>query len=173
MGGLTPGTGKTSQWGHHPGIHMSPSCLTIYCHGYSCTFLGGAVFVCLCVPDDFTADLCWCKQSEELGPAGLSGFQPQNCFPWKTCHRYRSFTSTEYKTVKMCFFKIGRYFKCWLFILPAPLPSSASNAEVREHKVSRKQTHIPSYQQINCVDNIIRCVAINMTFFFCSTQSLS
>ncbi|XP_076740035.1 period circadian protein homolog 3 isoform X2 [Maylandia zebra] len=38
----------------------------------------------------------------------------------------------------------------------APLPSSASNAEVREHKVSRKQTHIPSYQQINCVDNIIR-----------------
>lgn len=77
------------------------------------------------------------------------------------------------KQLKCVFFKIGRYFKCWLFILPAPLPSSASNAEVREHKVSRKQTHIPSYQQINCVDNIIRCVAINMTFFFCSTQSLS
>lgn len=50
--------------------------------------------------------------------------------------------------------------------MPAPLPPAASNAEVREHEASRKQTHIPSYQQINCVDNIIRCVTINMTFFF-------
>lgn len=132
MGGLTPGTGKTSQWGHHPGIHMSPSCLTIYCHGYSCTFLGGAVFVCLCVPDDFTADLCWCKQSEELGPAGLSGFQPQNCFPWKTCHRYCSFTSTEYKTVKMCFLKladilnVGCLFCQLLYPLQPPMLRSES-----------------------------------------------
>uniref|UniRef100_A0A669B4X9 Period circadian clock 3 n=1 Tax=Oreochromis niloticus TaxID=8128 RepID=A0A669B4X9_ORENI len=38
----------------------------------------------------------------------------------------------------------------------APLPPAAPNAEVREHEESRKQTHIPSYQQINCVDNIIR-----------------
>uniref|UniRef100_A0A3Q0QNK0 Period circadian clock 3 n=1 Tax=Amphilophus citrinellus TaxID=61819 RepID=A0A3Q0QNK0_AMPCI len=37
----------------------------------------------------------------------------------------------------------------------APLPPAASNAEVREEE-RRKQTHIPSYQQINCVDNIIR-----------------
>uniref|UniRef100_A0AAQ6A0L9 PAS domain-containing protein n=1 Tax=Amphiprion ocellaris TaxID=80972 RepID=A0AAQ6A0L9_AMPOC len=39
---------------------------------------------------------------------------------------------------------------------PAPLPPTASNPEVREPEESRKQTHIPSYQQINCVDNIIR-----------------
>uniref|UniRef100_A0A3P8S9W2 Period circadian clock 3 n=1 Tax=Amphiprion percula TaxID=161767 RepID=A0A3P8S9W2_AMPPE len=38
----------------------------------------------------------------------------------------------------------------------APLPPTASNPEVREPEESRKQTHIPSYQQINCVDNIIR-----------------
>lgn len=38
----------------------------------------------------------------------------------------------------------------------APLPPAASNPEVREPEQSRKQTHIPSYQQINCVDNIIR-----------------
>uniref|UniRef100_A0A665W042 Period circadian protein homolog 3-like n=1 Tax=Echeneis naucrates TaxID=173247 RepID=A0A665W042_ECHNA len=29
-------------------------------------------------------------------------------------------------------------------------------ANFRDHEESRKQTHIPSYQQINCVDNIIR-----------------
>ncbi|XP_029991204.1 period circadian protein homolog 3 isoform X4 [Sphaeramia orbicularis] len=33
---------------------------------------------------------------------------------------------------------------------------AASNPEVRDHEEGRKQTHIPSYQQINCVDNIIR-----------------
>ncbi|XP_008304447.1 period circadian protein homolog 3 isoform X2 [Stegastes partitus] len=38
----------------------------------------------------------------------------------------------------------------------APLPPVASNPEVRQPEDSRKQTHIPSYQQINCVDNIIR-----------------
>uniref|UniRef100_A0A3Q3LF82 Period circadian clock 3 n=1 Tax=Mastacembelus armatus TaxID=205130 RepID=A0A3Q3LF82_9TELE len=38
----------------------------------------------------------------------------------------------------------------------AHLPPTASNPEVRDHEESRKQTHIPSYQQINCVDNIIR-----------------
>ncbi|KAM6927815.1 period circadian protein homolog 3 [Xenentodon cancila] len=38
----------------------------------------------------------------------------------------------------------------------ACLPPSASNLETRENKESRKQTHVPSYQQINCVDNIIR-----------------
>ncbi|XP_077384806.1 period circadian protein homolog 3 [Festucalex cinctus] len=32
----------------------------------------------------------------------------------------------------------------------------ASNPEVGDPEDSRKQTHIPSYQQINCVDNIIR-----------------
>ncbi|KAM3877902.1 period circadian protein homolog 3 [Diretmus argenteus] len=36
------------------------------------------------------------------------------------------------------------------------LPPAASSTEVRDHKEGRKQTHIPSYQQINCVDNIIR-----------------
>uniref|UniRef100_A0AAQ6IUT8 PAS domain-containing protein n=1 Tax=Anabas testudineus TaxID=64144 RepID=A0AAQ6IUT8_ANATE len=36
-------------------------------------------------------------------------------------------------------------------------PSTASNPEIRDREESRKQTHIPSYQQINCVDNIIRC----------------
>ncbi|XP_070759152.1 period circadian protein homolog 3 [Enoplosus armatus] len=35
-------------------------------------------------------------------------------------------------------------------------PPVASNPEVRDHEEGRKQTHIPSYQQINCVDNIIR-----------------
>ncbi|XP_035486151.2 period circadian protein homolog 3 [Scophthalmus maximus] len=38
----------------------------------------------------------------------------------------------------------------------ARLPPTASNPEVRDHEESRKRTHIPSYQQINCVDNIIR-----------------
>ncbi|KAF7208434.1 period circadian protein homolog 3 isoform X1 [Nothobranchius furzeri] len=38
----------------------------------------------------------------------------------------------------------------------APHPLSASNAESRGSEGSRKQTHIPSYQQINCVDNIVR-----------------
>ncbi|KAM4613558.1 period circadian protein homolog 3 isoform 2-T2 [Polymixia lowei] len=38
----------------------------------------------------------------------------------------------------------------------ARLPPTASNGEVRGHEDGRKQTHIPSYQQINCVDNIIR-----------------
>nr|XP_046240170.1 period circadian protein homolog 3 isoform X2 [Scatophagus argus] len=38
----------------------------------------------------------------------------------------------------------------------ACLPPSAPNPEVRDHEESSKQTHIPSYQQINCVDNIIR-----------------
>ncbi|XP_038552968.1 period circadian protein homolog 3 [Micropterus salmoides] len=35
-------------------------------------------------------------------------------------------------------------------------PPAASKPEVRDHEEGRKQTHIPSYQQINCVDNIIR-----------------
>uniref|UniRef100_A0A8C9YGX4 Period circadian clock 3 n=1 Tax=Sander lucioperca TaxID=283035 RepID=A0A8C9YGX4_SANLU len=35
-------------------------------------------------------------------------------------------------------------------------PATVSNPEVRDHEEGRKQTHIPSYQQINCVDNIIR-----------------
>ncbi|XP_067443861.1 period circadian protein homolog 3 isoform X1 [Thunnus thynnus] len=35
-------------------------------------------------------------------------------------------------------------------------PPTASNPEIRDHEEGRKQTHIPSYQQINCVDNIIR-----------------
>uniref|UniRef100_A0A8C5GAN4 PAS domain-containing protein n=1 Tax=Gouania willdenowi TaxID=441366 RepID=A0A8C5GAN4_GOUWI len=38
----------------------------------------------------------------------------------------------------------------------ATIPLTASSPEVREQEESRKQTHIPSYQQINCVDNIIR-----------------
>ncbi|KAL7407691.1 hypothetical protein ABVT39_012177 [Epinephelus coioides] len=38
----------------------------------------------------------------------------------------------------------------------ARMPPVVSNPEVRNHEESRKQTHIPSYQQINCVDNIIR-----------------
>nr|XP_043879530.1 period circadian protein homolog 3 isoform X2 [Solea senegalensis] len=38
----------------------------------------------------------------------------------------------------------------------ARLPPAASNPGVRDNEESRKQTHIPSYQQINCVDNIIR-----------------
>uniref|UniRef100_A0A8C9YI54 Period circadian clock 3 n=1 Tax=Sander lucioperca TaxID=283035 RepID=A0A8C9YI54_SANLU len=38
----------------------------------------------------------------------------------------------------------------------ARLPPAVSNPEVRDHEEGRKQTHIPSYQQINCVDNIIR-----------------
>uniref|UniRef100_A0A8D3DXR6 PAS domain-containing protein n=1 Tax=Scophthalmus maximus TaxID=52904 RepID=A0A8D3DXR6_SCOMX len=42
----------------------------------------------------------------------------------------------------------------------ARLPPTASNPEVRDHEESRKRTHIPSYQQINCVDNIIRCVVV-------------
>ncbi|XP_056885151.1 period circadian protein homolog 3 isoform X3 [Takifugu flavidus] len=36
------------------------------------------------------------------------------------------------------------------------LPPANSSPEVRDHDENRKQTHIPSYQQINCVDNIIR-----------------
>ena len=48
----------------------------------------------------------------------------------------------------------------WAFISPARLPPAVSNPEVREPEESRKQTHIPSYQQINCVDNIIRCVDV-------------
>ncbi|KAM7006854.1 period circadian protein homolog 3 isoform 3-T3 [Tautogolabrus adspersus] len=36
------------------------------------------------------------------------------------------------------------------------LPPTASNPEVRDYEENRKQAHIPSYQQINCVDNIIR-----------------
>ncbi|XP_036386506.1 period circadian protein homolog 3 [Megalops cyprinoides] len=43
----------------------------------------------------------------------------------------------------------------------APLPHPAQNVEVRghhgqSHEESRKQPHVPSYQQINCVDSIIR-----------------
>lgn len=38
----------------------------------------------------------------------------------------------------------------------ARLPPAGSTPEVRDHEENRKQTHIPSYQQINCVDNIIR-----------------
>ncbi|XP_068170437.1 period circadian protein homolog 3 [Antennarius striatus] len=36
------------------------------------------------------------------------------------------------------------------------LPPTASNPDVIDRDESRKQTHVPSYQQINCVDNIIR-----------------
>nr|XP_019942425.1 PREDICTED: period circadian protein homolog 3 [Paralichthys olivaceus] len=48
--------------------------------------------------------------------------------------------------------------KVSLFGKPATarLLPAALNTEVRDHEESRKQTHIPSYQQINCVDNIIR-----------------
>lgn len=49
------------------------------------------------------------------------------------------------KLLKLLFASLGR-------LLPV-----ASNPEVRDHEEGRKQTHIPSYQQINCVDNIIRC----------------
>ncbi|KAK5872732.1 hypothetical protein PBY51_013406 [Eleginops maclovinus] len=38
----------------------------------------------------------------------------------------------------------------------ARLPPAVSSPEVGDHEQSRKQTYIPSYQQINCVDNIIR-----------------
>ncbi|XP_042356898.1 period circadian protein homolog 3 isoform X2 [Plectropomus leopardus] len=38
----------------------------------------------------------------------------------------------------------------------ARLPPVVTNPEVRDREEGRKQTHIPSYQQINCVDNIIR-----------------
>ncbi|KAG9352747.1 hypothetical protein JZ751_017323 [Albula glossodonta] len=43
----------------------------------------------------------------------------------------------------------------------APVPHPTQNMEVRghhgqSHEESRKQPHIPSYQQINCVDSIIR-----------------
>lgn len=38
----------------------------------------------------------------------------------------------------------------------ARLPPKVSKPKVREPEEGRKQTHIPSYQQINCVDNIIR-----------------
>lgn len=38
------------------------------------------------------------------------------------------------------------------------MPPAGSTPEVRDHEENRKQTHIPSYQQINCVDNIIRFV---------------
>ncbi|XP_060925593.1 period circadian protein homolog 3 [Limanda limanda] len=48
--------------------------------------------------------------------------------------------------------------KMSLFGKPATarLPPAVLNPEVRDHEESRKQTHIPSYQQINSVDNIIR-----------------
>lgn len=52
-------------------------------------------------------------------------------------------------------------FWFWLkcpFISQAHVPPAGSNPEVRDHEGNRKQTHIPSYQQINCVDNIVRCV---------------
>ncbi|XP_057701649.1 period circadian protein homolog 3 isoform X2 [Corythoichthys intestinalis] len=39
---------------------------------------------------------------------------------------------------------------------PANLAPVANNPEQREPEESRKPTHIPSYQQINCVDNIVR-----------------
>lgn len=38
----------------------------------------------------------------------------------------------------------------------ARLPPAGPTPAVRDHEENRKQTHIPSYQQINCVDNIIR-----------------
>uniref|UniRef100_H3C3B3 Period circadian clock 3 n=1 Tax=Tetraodon nigroviridis TaxID=99883 RepID=H3C3B3_TETNG len=38
----------------------------------------------------------------------------------------------------------------------ACVPPANSNPEVRDHEDSRKQAPVPSYQQINCVDNIIR-----------------
>ncbi|XP_068576690.1 period circadian protein homolog 3 [Cebidichthys violaceus] len=38
----------------------------------------------------------------------------------------------------------------------ARLPPAVSNSKVLDHEEGRKQTHIPSYQQINSVDNIIR-----------------
>ncbi|XP_069566570.1 period circadian protein homolog 3 isoform X2 [Brachyistius frenatus] len=48
--------------------------------------------------------------------------------------------------------------KIALLVKPAaaPLPPAASNPKIGDPEESRKQTHIPSYQQINCVDNIIR-----------------
>lgn len=51
-----------------------------------------------------------------------------------------------------------RYLLKCIFISAVPQPTSASNLETRGNGESRKQTHVPSYQQINCVDNIIRCV---------------
>ncbi|KAM8868601.1 period circadian protein homolog 3 [Synchiropus picturatus] len=38
----------------------------------------------------------------------------------------------------------------------ALLPPVVSNSDRQDHEDNRKQTHIPSYQQINCVDNIIK-----------------
>ncbi|XP_077458014.1 period circadian protein homolog 3 isoform X2 [Stigmatopora argus] len=39
---------------------------------------------------------------------------------------------------------------------PAQLPPIVSNPEEKEPEESKKTPHIPSYQQINCVDNIVR-----------------
>lgn len=44
-------------------------------------------------------------------------------------------------------------------ISQACVPPANSNPKVKDHEDNRKQAHVPSYQQINCVDNIIRCVA--------------
>ncbi|XP_062254311.1 period circadian protein homolog 3 isoform X2 [Platichthys flesus] len=46
--------------------------------------------------------------------------------------------------------------KMSLFGKPATAHLPPTDPEVRDHEESRKQTHIPSYQQINCVDNVIR-----------------
>lgn len=54
------------------------------------------------------------------------------------------------------------YFDCThkvtVLVKPTPghLRPAASNPGVRDPEEGRKQMHIPSYQQINCVDNIIR-----------------
>ncbi|CAF96813.1 unnamed protein product, partial [Tetraodon nigroviridis] len=46
----------------------------------------------------------------------------------------------------------------FFIVSQACVPPANSNPEVRDHEDSRKQAPVPSYQQINCVDNIIRCV---------------
>uniref|UniRef100_A0A673BTH6 PAS domain-containing protein n=1 Tax=Sphaeramia orbicularis TaxID=375764 RepID=A0A673BTH6_9TELE len=42
---------------------------------------------------------------------------------------------------------------------------SSETLELFYHEEGRKQTHIPSYQQINCVDNIIRCYCNYLLLF--------
>nr|XP_057910652.1 period circadian protein homolog 3 isoform X2 [Doryrhamphus excisus] len=57
---------------------------------------------------------------------------------------------------KQAYFESGRKIALLGKPAPAHLPPVFSGPEVRDPEESRKQTHIPSYQQINCVDNIIR-----------------
>lgn len=60
----------------------------------------------------------------------------------------------------------------------ARLPPARSTTEVRDLEDNRKQTHIPSYQQINCVDNIIRSAAVStllrvyQSLIYCHLNSL-